>query len=114
MTDDAEEHAIGYQVLPRGIPVEAADGVQVGTFEKALDLPRERLLDGIVMRTAEGRFFVDAPEVARITNRRVRLTIDSSEVGDLPPYRGLLGRISDGTTRAAQRRARRAKRRLGR
>ena len=92
MTEDPDEHAIGYQVLPRGVPVEAADGVQVGTFEKALDLPRERLLDGIVMRTGNGLVFVDAPEVARITNRRILLTIDSSEVGELPPYKRRLGR----------------------
>jgi hypothetical protein len=114
VTDDPEEHAIGYQVLPRGVPVEAADGVQVGTFEKALDLPRERLLDGIVMRTSEGRFFVDAPEVARITNRRILLTIDSGEVAALPPYRGVLGRMGEGTSRRAARAARRTKRRLGR
>jgi hypothetical protein len=110
MPEDPEEHAIGYQVLPRGVPVEAADGVQVGTFEKALDLPRERLLDGIVMRTAEGRVFVDAPEVARITNLRITLTIDSSEARDLPPYRGMLSRVTDGAGRAARRRARRLRR----
>jgi hypothetical protein len=109
VTEDPEEHAIGYQVLPRGVPVEAADGVQVGTFEKALDLPRERLLDGIVMRTKDRRVFVDAPEVARITNRRILLTIDSAEAAELPVYRGTLGRISH----AASRRARRTRRRLG-
>jgi hypothetical protein len=110
MAVDPEEHAIGYQVLPRGVPVEAADGVQVGTFEKALDLPRERLLDGIVMRTPDGRVFVDAPEVARITNRRITLTIDSSEARELPPYRGMLARVSDRAGRAARRRARRLRR----
>jgi hypothetical protein len=113
VSDDTEEHAIGYQVLPRGTPVEAADGVQVGTFEKALDLPRERLLDGIVMRTAEGRLFVDAPEVSRITNQRITLTIDSSKVHELPPYRGVLGRVGGRVSAGATRRARRAKRRLG-
>jgi hypothetical protein len=87
VAEDTDEHAIGYQVLPRGVPVEAVDGVQVGTFEEALDLPRERLLDGIVMRTATGLVFVDAPEVARITNRRILLTIDSGEAGELPPYK---------------------------
>jgi hypothetical protein len=91
VTEDSDEHAIGYQVLPRGVPVEAADGVQVGTFHKALDLPRERLLDGIVMRTTAGLVFVDAPEVARITNRRITLTIDSSEVGALPPHKRRFG-----------------------
>jgi hypothetical protein len=82
-----EEHAIHYNVLPRGTPVEAADGTQVGTVHKAIHHRREHILDGIVMETEDGRFFVDAPEVARITNLRVRLTIDPAEVRDLPPYR---------------------------
>lgn len=87
-----DEHAIGYQVLPKGVPVEAADGTEVGRFDKAIHHDREHMLDGIVMRTEKGRFFVDAPEIARITNRRVILTIDTAAVGALPPYRSFLGR----------------------
>jgi len=89
---DSDEHAIGYQVLPPGTPVEAADGTQVGKFDKAIHHAREHMLDGVVIRTSKGRFFVDAPEIARITNRRVILTIDPSEVAALPVYRGFLGR----------------------
>jgi hypothetical protein len=92
MPDDSHEHAIGYQVLPRGTPVEASDGVKVGAFEKAIHHHREHMLDGIVIRTEDGRRFVDAPEVARITNLRVLLTIDAAEVAQLPPYRGFIGR----------------------
>lgn len=87
MTDESHEHAIGYQVLPRGTPVEASDGTHVGTFDKAIHHHREHMLDGIVIRTEGGKRFVDAPEVARITNLRVILEIDSAQVGDLPPYR---------------------------
>jgi hypothetical protein len=87
-----DEHAIGYQVLPPGVPVEASDGTQVGTFDKAIHHHREHMLDGIVMRTDRGRFFVDAPEIARITNRRVILTIDVAAAAALPPYRSFLGR----------------------
>jgi hypothetical protein len=87
-----DEHAIGYQVLPPGVPVEAADGTKIGTFDRAIHHAREHMLDGIVMRTEKGRFFVDAPEIARITNRRVILTIDTTAVADLPPYRSFLGR----------------------
>jgi hypothetical protein len=89
---DDDEHAIGYQVLPRGTPVEASDGTKVGDFVKAIHHAREHMLDGIVIRTSKGRYFVDAPEVARFTNRRVILTIDTAEVADLPPYRSFLGR----------------------
>ena len=87
-----DEHAIGYQVLPRGTPVEAAGGEQVGTFDKAIHHAREHMLDGVVIRTDKGRFFVDAPEIARITNQRVILTIDAAATAELPPYRGFLGR----------------------
>ena len=87
-----DEHAIGYQVLRRGVPVEAPDGTRVGTFDKAIHHQREHMLDGIVIRTEHGRFFVDAPEVARITNRRVVLTIDAAAVAGLPRYRGFIAR----------------------
>ena len=90
--EDSDEHAIGYQVLPPGVPVEAADGTKVGTFDRAIHHAREHMLDGIVMRTEKGRFFVDAPEISRITNRRVILTIDVADVAALPPYRSFLGR----------------------
>ena len=91
-TEDADEHAIGYQVLPRGTPVEAADGTRVGAFDRAIHHYREHMLDGVVIRTAKGRFFVDAPEIAWITNRRVILTIDPAAVAGLPAYRSFLGR----------------------
>jgi hypothetical protein len=90
--EDPDEHAIGYQVLPRGTPVESADGTRVGTFDRAIHHHREHMLDGVVIRTEKGRFFVDAPEIARITNRRVILTIDTAQVEALPPYRSFLGR----------------------
>jgi hypothetical protein len=90
--EDPDEHAIGYQVLPRGTPVEANDGTRVGTFERAIHHQREHMLDGVVIRTEKGRFFVDAPEIARVTNRRVILTIDTAAVAGLPPYRSFLGR----------------------
>jgi hypothetical protein len=91
-TQDDDEHALGYQVLPRGVPVEAADGTRVGTFDRAIHHYREHMLDGIVIRTDHGRFFVDAPEIARITNRRVILTIAPEQVAELPAYRSILGR----------------------
>ena len=108
--DDPDEHAIGYQVLPRGTPVEASDGGQVGTFHKALHHGREHLFDGMVVKTEEGKRFVDAPEVARITNKRVILTIDSAAIAQLPEHHGVIGPLQE----RAQHRARRVKRRFGR
>jgi hypothetical protein len=89
-----EQHQIGYQALPRGTEVVTSDGVTLGTVDRVLDNAREHIFDGIVIRTPEGRRFVDAPEVDRITARRVTLTITAAEAADhLTEHRGTLGAI---------------------
>jgi hypothetical protein len=109
MTDD-DGPQIGYKVLPRGTPVVTSDGEQVGTVHRALDNAREHIFDGIIISTRDGRRFVDAPEVARITERQVTLTIDSAKARDLPEHRGALDALEKG----ARRRLHRWQRRLGR
>jgi hypothetical protein len=107
---DDDGHQIGYQALPRGVPVHTADGVRLGTVHRVLDNAREHIFDGIIVSTPDGRRFVDAPEVARITERRVTLTIDAEAANELPEHRGLRGSVE---TRA-KRTGRRWKRRFGR
>ena len=68
--DDA---AISYKLLTGGTPIHSRDGVLLGTVDR-------------VMRTAAGDRFVDAPEVARITERHVELTIDAAEAASLAVY----------------------------
>src|SRR5215204_2224122 len=106
VTDD-EGHAISYKVLRRGTPVRSADGVQAGTVRRVLENARENIFDGIVLDTRGGQRFVDAPEVARIAERVVTLTITADEAGELPEHGGVRRRV------AHSRSARRAKR-LGR
>jgi hypothetical protein len=103
-------HQIGYKLLPRGTPVHTSDGVKIGTVHRVQDNAREHIFDGIVVTTPDGRRFVDAPEVARITEKRVTLTIDAAEAQSLPEHRGLRGSLE---TRA-KRRAQRLKRRFSR
>jgi hypothetical protein len=81
---DDHGHAIGYKVLKRGTPVRSADGVEVGTVRRVQDNAREHIFDGIVIDTPDGRRFVDAPEVDRIFERAVILTITAAEAGELP------------------------------
>jgi hypothetical protein len=83
----SDDHQIGYQALPRGVPVVTSDDVQIGTVHKVLDNAREHIFDGIVVKTENGNRFVDAPEVARITERQVTLSIDAGEAAALPPPR---------------------------
>jgi hypothetical protein len=108
MSDD--EHQIGYKVLRRGTPVFTSDGREIGTVAQVLDNVREHIFDGIVVRTDDGKRFVDAPEVQTITNRRVTLTIDGSQASSLPQHKGVLGAVEN----AAKRRASRWRRRFER
>ena len=82
--DDGE--AIHYAAVPRGTPVYAADGTQVGTVDQVVDNYREHILDGFVIATEDGSLrFVDAPEVARTAERGVTLTLAPDQVASLPP-----------------------------
>src|SRR3954452_20214402 len=101
-----DEHQIGYQALARGVPVISADGVEVGRVDRVLDNAREHIFDGLVVRTADARRFVDAPEVARITTHRVLLTIPAAAVAALPERGGALSAL-EGSARRAGRRWRR-------
>jgi hypothetical protein len=84
-----EGHPISFRVLARGTPVWASDDQEIGTVDSVLATDREDIFDGIVIRTTAGRRFVDAPEVARIAERRVTLTITAAQSEQLPePARG--------------------------
>jgi hypothetical protein len=84
MEDDG--YAISYKLLSRGTPVVTSDGVELGTVDRVLDNVREQIFDGIVVRAGGRELFVDAPEVARIAERRVTLSIDAGEAAGLPEY----------------------------
>ncbi len=84
MIDDG--NAIHYAAVERGTRVYGSDEVEVGEVDQIVDNFRERILDGIVIRTPDRELrFVDAPEVARTAERGVTLTLASSEVSSLPP-----------------------------
>ncbi|HEY2602567.1 MAG TPA: hypothetical protein VGI67_13500 [Thermoleophilaceae bacterium] len=98
--------AISYKALRRGTPVRATDGLEVGKVRRVLDNARENIFDGIVIETPKGQRFVDAPEVARIAELAVTLTISAEEVDALPGPRSLMKERWDQAT--IVRRARRA------
>jgi hypothetical protein len=81
---DDEGHAVSYKLLQRGTAVQSSDGEEIGRVERVLENPREHIFDGIVITTASGLRFVDAPEVARIAERRVTLSIVAAEATALP------------------------------
>jgi hypothetical protein len=81
---DDDGHAVSYKVLERGTAVRASDGIEVGTVKAVLENKAEHIFDGLVIDTSDGQRFVDAPEVARIAERGVTLTIDAEAVRALP------------------------------
>jgi hypothetical protein len=84
VSDDG--YAISYKLLERGVPVVTSDGVEVGVVDRVLENEREHIFDGIVVRSERGELFVDAPEVDRIAELRVTLSIDSAAADELPRY----------------------------
>jgi hypothetical protein len=108
VTDEGQQ--IGYKILPRGVPVVTADGVEIGKVHRVLDNAREHIFDGIIVSTPDGRRFVDAPEVARIAEKRVTLTIDAEEAKALPEHRGMRGSLETRMKRTGQRWKRRLSR----
>jgi hypothetical protein len=77
VTDDHGD-PIAYTALQPGTTIVASDDVELGTVERVVENKKENIFDGIVMRTDDGFLWVDAPEVARITERRVVLTLDAA------------------------------------
>lgn len=81
---------LSYLVLKPGVPVYTADGEQVGRVIEVLAASEAHMFDGILFDTKRGpggRRFVDAPEVERIHERGVVLTIRADEVEQLPKRR---------------------------
>jgi hypothetical protein len=90
---------ISYQALHPETPIVSADDVELGTVERVIENKKEHIFDGIVMRTDSGLLWVDAPEVGRIAERRVTLTIDAAAAASelteyapgAPEYRANVG-----------------------
>jgi hypothetical protein len=77
MSDDHGD-PIAYTALQPGVTIVSSDDVELGTVERVIENKKEHIFDGIVMRTGSGFLWVDAPEVQRIAERRVSLTIDAA------------------------------------
>jgi uncharacterized protein YrrD len=83
---------ISYKVLAKGTPVYSSDGAKIGKVAHVLAAEAQDIFDGIVISElshehflahSEHRF-VDAPEVARISEHAVTLTLDAAACRDLP------------------------------
>jgi uncharacterized protein YrrD len=75
---------VSYLTLQAGTPVVSSDGERLGTVAHVLYDADEDIFDGIVVETADGHRFADAPEVATIHEDAVTLSIDAEAAARLP------------------------------
>jgi hypothetical protein len=78
---------VSYLVLAEGTPVFSSDDKNLGNVEHILSDPGADIFDGIVIDTSVlpgGQKFVDAPQVERIYERGVVLSIDGAAAEQLP------------------------------
>jgi hypothetical protein len=80
----SDSDPISYEVLKKGTRVDSASGTEIGTVEHVLQDSSLDLFDGLAVKTEDGLRFVDANQVATITEAVVHTTLTDSEAADLP------------------------------
>jgi hypothetical protein len=78
---------ISYLTLEPGVPVLSSDGERLGKVVRVLAAPEADMFDGVIIDTTAGpggHRFVDAPEVERIYEHGVVLSIDAATAAALP------------------------------
>ena len=73
-----------YMTLTDGVAVYSSDGERLGDVRHVLAEPDKDIFDGVVFEGPGGHRFVDAPEVDRIHERGVVLTLDAAAADRLP------------------------------
>jgi hypothetical protein len=81
---EAHDHPIAYTALQPGTPVQTRDGSRFATVQAVLVDERVSVFDGIVVQTAEGTRFVDAPQIDSIHTTYVRTTLSAEQAVNLP------------------------------
>jgi hypothetical protein len=81
---DAPEDPIAYTALQPGTPVQTNEGLQFATVQAVLVDDKVSVSDGIVVETAEGTRFVDAPLIGAIYSTHVRTTLSADQAANLP------------------------------
>lgn len=81
---DAPEDPIAYTALQPGTPVQTIEGHQFATVHAVLVDEKVSVFDGIVVQTAGGTRFVDAPLVRTIYSTHVCTTLSAEQAATLP------------------------------
>jgi hypothetical protein len=97
-------HPTSYMALQRGTPVLTADGEEFGRVRRVLQVQVKNIFDGVIVRTAQGDRFLDAPEVDRIYEGAVITSLTAAEAAALPePGGSLAGKAERGVKRTWRR-----------
>jgi len=81
---DAPEDPIAYTALQPGTPVQTSDGQNFASVQAVLVDEKVSVFDGIVVQTAEGPRFVDAPLIGTIYSTHVCTTLSADQAANLP------------------------------
>ena len=85
---EEHDHPIAYTALQPGTPVQTSDGYAFATVQAVLVDEKVSVFDGIVVQTAEGTRFVDAPQIDSIHTTYVRTTLSAEQAANLPSPEG--------------------------
>src|SRR3954454_9393115 len=86
MEDDAQP--VSYEGVPRGVPLLSSTGQPFETLDKVLEIPSEDLFDGVIVRTTQGRRFVDRDQISEITTEYIKCDLDDEAASRLPEPSG--------------------------
>src|ERR1700755_2634941 len=81
---DAPDPPIAYTALQPGTSVQTSDGNPFATVQAVLVDEKVSVFDGIVVQTAEGTRFVDAPQLHSIHTTSARTTLSADQAANLP------------------------------
>ena len=81
---DSPEDPIAYTALQPGTPVQTNERLQFATVQAVLVDEKVAVFDGIVVQTAEGTRFVDAPLIGTIYSTHVCTTLSADQAANLP------------------------------
>jgi hypothetical protein len=85
---EADDQPIAYTALQPGTPVQTSEGTPFATVQAVLVDEKVSVFDGIVVQTAEGTRFVDAPQIDAIHTTYVRTTLSAEQAANLPSPEG--------------------------
>ena len=77
---------IAYRALASGTPVYDSQGLKIGNVRSVLAVEEEDVFDGLIIITAHGTRFIDAPDIAHIAERRVDLKLTEAGVANQPEH----------------------------